>query len=297
MAFFGLPGLIPAISDWMKPELDDVVFCPVNDSERCGDVLLQQTPSDEVMTANRLTLGANLDLAAGTVIIANEIDLGGRTLRAHDRLIVIAREARNGTMQVTSLPPKRDRNERDGADGISGGTMMAVFGAVASTLQFNLSGSDGLDGLVGEPSSDGRDGRCDGFGRYRGAHAGGDGSGGGNGGHGGDGGSIDLWFGVGPVTNGQISVSAGRMGRGGDGGRPGRGGAGCTGLGGSQENENDGHPGGAGSNGRSGNAGVSNVMGANLPALIRFSRGIAKSPPTDFEEARREISVQLSDGE
>lgn len=295
MAFFGIPGVIPAFMDWFRPELQDVVFCPPRDTSRCSDILLNSVPSEKILTANRLTLGADLALPAGMVIIANEIDLGGRILRAEDRLILIAREARNGVVRVSSPPQPRERGAKDGADGDHGGTLLAALGSLASTLRFDLSGADGANGRSGNGGERGRDGKC-GAGDYRGAHPGRDGENGGNGGNGGAGGTLDLWVALGLTTSDQVQVTPGKAGTGGAGGSGGTGGAGCTGLGGSQPSEPNGQTGSAGAQGKEGRPGISNIIGSNLPAMIRFSKRIVKSPPVDFEGASQIMREEIYGG-
>jgi hypothetical protein len=287
MGFFGIPGVIPAVSELLRPKLADVVYCNVRDQERCGDVLLNNASSAAVLTANRLTLGDDITLPAGTVIIANEIDLGGRVLRADSPLALFAREIRNGRIRVTTPPTTRSIGPIDGGDGVNGGVVLSAFGTVASTIRFELGGGDGTPGGPGTAGADGRDGRCDGFGRYRGAHAGGDGGNGGSGGNAGNGGTIDLLFGMGLVSGDQLITAAGSPGAGGTGGRQGQGGGGCTGLGGSQENENDGRPGATGAQGNAGSVGTSNVLGPNLAQVIRLLATIVDTPPANFEDARR----------
>ncbi len=293
MTFFGIPGVIPAISGLLKPKLEDVVFCRVKDQDRCGDVLLSKAPSAAVVTANRLTLGDDITLPTGTVIIANEIDLGGRVLRADSPLAIFAREIRNGQVRVTTPPPSRSIGPKDGGDGVNGGVVLSAFGTVSSTIRFELGGGDGTPGSQGPAGADGRDGRC-GAGSYRGAHTGGDGGNGGAGGNAGSGGAIDLLFGVGLVSRDQLATAAGSPGAGGAGGSQGRGGGGCTGLGGSQENENDGRPGATGAQGSAGSSGTSNVIGPNLAAAIRLSAAIIEAPPKSFDDARLVVGRFLS---
>lgn len=287
MGFFGIPGVIPAVSELLKPTIEDVVYCNVRDQQRCSDVELRNTPSVAVLTANRLTLGDDITLPAGTVIIANEIDLGGRVLRAESPLGLFAREIRNGRVRVTTPPLTRSIGPIDGSDGANGGVVLSAFGTVASTLRFELGGGDGTTGGQGPAGADGRNGRCDGFGRYRGAHAGGDGGNGGSGGNAGNGGTIDLLFGMGLVSGDQLITTAGSPGAGGSGGRQGRGGRGCTGLGGSQANANDGRLGATGAQGSAGSIGTSNVVGPNLAQVISLSASIVDTPPKNFEDARK----------
>ncbi len=287
MAFFGIPGVIPAVSEFLKPKLEDVVYCNVGDQERCGDVHLDDVPKTTVLTANRLTLGDDIRLPAGTVIIANEIELGGRVLNADSHLALFAREIRNGRIRVSMSPSTRPIGPIDGGDGANGGVVLAAFGTFASTLRFELGGGDGASGGQGPAGTDGRDGNCGGFGAYRGAHAGGDGGNGGSGGNAGDGGTIDLLFGEGLVSGDQLIVAAGSPGGGGAGGRQGRGGTGCTGLGGSQENKSDGRPGATGKQGSTGAIGTKNVVGPDLAAVIRLSAVIVDTPPANFEDARQ----------
>lgn len=285
MAILGIPGLLPLIERILEPELADVVFCEA-EGAGCSDMLLDEDPAGNLITANRLTLARDMAVPPGTVIVANEIDLGGRTLTASSDIAIFAREARNGTVRVIDFT---DELAGDGHSeqlaGLPGGRFTGVFGAARSSLVVDASGEAGTTGKAGSRGGDGQDGECGPF-DFEGNDPGEDGEAGSDGGRGGDAGSIRL---VAKQTSADPTVYrtlGGVGGAGGQGGAGGRGGDGCVGLGGTQERDVDGRSGQAGSKGDPGLSGARSISSVSLRQLIRFSRKVQHDHPTSLHEAR-----------
>lgn len=287
MGFFGIPGLFPSLVNLTAIELSDVQYCDTGIDTSCKDILIDEPPNHWLIKADRLTFSENVTLLPNTVILANEIDLGGNTIIGKERLIVYAREARNGTISVTlNVDPSQNKESIHGIDGTSGGELIGSIAKFPSSLTLDLTGRPGSDGRRGKNGKNGKNGECGAF-SYEGNRPGGNGKAGGNAGSGGDGGSINLWFAIGPVTGQQIPVTGGSPGNPGAGGQGGKGGDGCTGLGGTQERDSDGLEGANGMKGTAGTDGKNNLVERNLSQLYKFSSNINESPKEDFESYRR----------
>ena len=243
-----------------------------------------------IIKAKSIVLLSDVNVGRNSAVFADDIDLNGFTLSAVDG-VVVAGTIRNGHISST--------NNRSTGES----TKLVVAAINVSSLKLlsvgrpGANGQDGQDGANGRAGNNGRNGRCDGFGRYRGAHAGGDGTAGQNG--------TDGTDGLDGVSGGEVFVItmnnrnsfdidvsgrrggfAGSGGRGGNGGVGGRGGSGCVGLGGSQTGKSSGRPGPNGRDGRSGNPGNTGASGkVFFNKLASMQKLVSEIPTTDeFED-------------
>lgn len=286
MGFLGIPGLFPAIFYATKIDITEISFCDPISNQACKDLLIGKTPEKSIIIANRLTFSDNVTLNKNSVILANEIDLGGNTVIGMDRLVLFTREARNGQFRVIRYADQvKGRAQIDGADGAPAGELIGIIGQFASSLRIEMAGLPGGNGLSGNNGPNGRNGRCDAF-KYKGNRPGGNGQAGGNAGNGGNGGSIDIWYGLGPVSSSQVPVDGGQAGSPGVGGQGGKGGDGCVGPGGSQDRDSDGFNGPDGNSGIAGRAGKNNLVQIEMRELNEFAKILRQTSPNSFEGFR-----------
>lgn len=193
MSFFGIPGVFPALIQTTAIDLSDVSFCDSLRNSACKGILLSEPPEETIIVADKVTFSTNMTLNPDTIILANEINLGGNEVTGTNRLVIFAREAGNGQLRVNLDPDDtKQSGELDGLNGISAGELIGVIGEFAPSLTIDMTGSPGRNGLSGKNGGNGKDGKCGGFGSYEGNRPGKDGQRGGNGGDGGNGGSIDV---------------------------------------------------------------------------------------------------------
>lgn len=256
----------------------------------------------DVVVAKTITLADNVVLPSNAILIAQDIDLAGYTLRGNNMLIV-AQNLIDGVLDASG-----NSGMPGAVDGELGGNITVFAAQISSGVKFVSRGGDGSNGRDGENGSDGVSGthgsrgNCDGFGSFRSprpgsdGQAGGDGQDGENGGNGADGGQVFVATLLNPSLL-EIDVTAGKGGQGGRGGTGGQGGPGgiggrgCIGLGGSKPNAADGRTGASGRDGRNGLAGAPGVQGdiwvRQLDSMDAVARLLPASPEfvKDYRDA------------
>ena len=285
MGFFGIPNITQLFQNINSVTLNKIIVCP---KDRCKNYALDESNIKNVIFADSLILNTSTQLPPASIIIANDIDLLGNTLRGSGELFIITKEIRNGNIAIA----EDTEGNSDGLNGNNGGKLYISSGNIQSSLLIDVSGTSGLNGSAGTNGSSGRRGRCDGFGKWRRAKAGANGGPGVKGGNGGSGGEVYLLLANAAPNLSQIDVAGGLPGIGGKGGKGGNGGRGCSGLGGTQTNASQGRNGPSGEQGASGNDGKVNTQKVELKTLKSiYERNFLSDPNLITPEAIREFFI------
>ena len=314
MAFFGIPGVIPLVTSLFRPDLEDIRFCDAKGGKECPDILITEKPDRSLIIANRIDFTKSVQLQPNTVILANEINLGGHQIFGEAGLVIFSRVVENGRITVK----RKDRaegatNSQNVRHGASGGDLYAVIGKIPNSVVFDVSGDDGKAGSNGEPGKDGRNADCinprekcinaEDFDvmecineffkeveELESPKRGGKGQKGGDGGDGGDGGLIQIRFATGAISQQNALISGGEGGDGGQGGPGGRGGYGCQ-L--AMPDAPIGPDGVDGSHGDNGKRGASELTELYLKDMVKFSRRTRNKPKNElyYEIAQQKVAA------